>query len=62
MRHRLISEWVEFRYSVVWREQGGRRWSVDNELHRNDDGPAYEYINDGYCQWWEHGKFVKSVW
>ena len=59
MKRRLINERIEFQHDK-WRGRGERRWYVDNELHRNDNGPAYENVKTGYFQWWEHGMFMRD--
>ena len=52
MERRLIGEQVEFSY--LW---GERWWLMNSQPHRSDGGPAYE---SGYCEWYEHGKFVRD--
>ena len=55
MEHQLIGKWVRFEH-YRW---GGRYWLVNGRHHRVG-GPAYENIKDGYCQWYEHGRFVRD--
>ena len=44
MEHRLIGR-VRFRYIL-----GIRYWFMNGHYHRDDNGPAYENMNDGYCE------------
>ena len=56
MRQMLISERVNFKRHV----QGWRYWCMNGQKHRDDGGPACEYMSDGYCSWHEHGKFIRN--
>ena len=55
MERRLIGEQVEFSYS--WDR---RCWIVNGIRHREDGGPAYEYMKTGYCEWYKYGRFVRN--
>ena len=58
MKRHLIGQRVELRY-YNW---DIRYWIVNGQQHRDDDGPTYENVNSGYCQWWKHDRFVKDRW
>ena len=57
MKRRLVGWHIEFKYNV---RDGVRWWYVDGQWCREDDGPAWESMRTGYCQWWERGKYVRS--
>ena len=54
MKRRLVGYRVKFKYS--W---GERCWTVNDQWHRSDGGPACEYAATGYCTWIEHGIIMR---
>ena len=54
---RLISERVKFLYYM---QCGWRYWLMNDQQHRDDGGPAAEHTEDGYCEWWKHGYFMRN--
>ena len=55
MMHWLINKHILLR-RMGW---GVRWWMVNFQRHRDDGGPTYEHIN-GYCEWCEHGVFIRN--
>ena len=53
----LIGERIKFTHYVGW---GSRRWYVNGQYHRDDDGPAFEDVDDDYRSWWEYGSFIRN--
>ena len=58
MWRQLISKYVKFKCYWCGRRWhvNRRRWYVNDQYHRDDDGPAVVDIYDDYRSWW---KFVR---
>ena len=41
---------------------GMRYWFMNDQQHRDGGDPAYENVTSGYCQWYEHNRFVRDNW
>ena len=57
MERWFIDDCIQFKFYIRW---GVRWWHVNDQRHRNDDGPAFENTKNGYCAWSEHGNFMRS--
>lgn len=51
-----MQKWNVSPYIVEYSD-GAKYWFVGGQLHR-DDGPAVEYEDNDYCEFWWQGKFL----